>query len=162
MPLRYFNDKSSSNTTNQSFFVSFAMHTAYPLLKLKHFLLLVMYSWLKDYYYEINCKHSITCSSLIVTNDVLVTKATPIHYIHSKCHINKLKSSKTCLIGNSSFVLFYVNGSSWPGGWGHTHKHTRFRIKMISRTRQVPACGQQHRRCWFLKAIKLHHKKYVY
>ena len=31
-----------------------------PLLKLKRSILLVMYSWLKGYYYEMNSKYSIT------------------------------------------------------------------------------------------------------
>ena len=32
-----------------------------------------------------------------------VTKATPINYV-DKCHIKKLKSRKTCLIGYSGFI----------------------------------------------------------
>ena len=42
-----------------------------------------------------------------------VTKATPISYIDSKCHISKLKTSGICLIGYSGFIA-----------WGQTHKHT--------------------------------------
>ena len=33
-----------------------------------------------------------------------ITKATSTCYIDSKCHINKLKSSKICLIGYSNFI----------------------------------------------------------
>ena len=34
-----------------------------------------------------------------------VAKATPISYIDSKCHIKKLKSIRTCLIGYSGFIF---------------------------------------------------------
>ena len=41
-------------------------------------------------------------------------------YIDSKCHMSKLKSSRTCLIGYSGFI-----SSEWFFiAWGWTHKHT--------------------------------------
>ena len=72
------------NTTRQFVFVCFAMYMARPLLKLKHSALLVMYSWLKG---EMNSKY-ITLL-FFNTNNVLVTKAMPIGFIHSKCHTEK-------------------------------------------------------------------------
>ena len=66
--LRYFSDKSiikfvSSqdsycNTKSQSVFVSFTTHTTRPLLKLRHFVLLVMYSWLKGFCCKMSNKYS--------------------------------------------------------------------------------------------------------
>ena len=54
-----------------------------------------------------------------------VTKPTPIGYIDIKCHIKKLKSSKTCLIGCSGF-----NSHEWfVIAWGantQTQTHTDF------------------------------------
>ena len=46
------------------------------------------------------------CSSSTVTHDV----------IDSKCHIKKLKSSRTCLIGYSGFISHSLGG-------GHTYVH---------------------------------------
>ena len=39
-----------------------------------------------------------------------VTKAPPINSIDSKCHTEKLKGSKTCLIGYSDFIVFNSPG----------------------------------------------------
>ena len=59
-----------------------------------------------------------------------VTKAPPISNIDDKCHIKKLKSSKTCLIGYSGFFSrewFLI-------AWGaDTHIHTDVRTKTMSR-----------------------------
>ena len=67
--LQYFSDKTSKsstklfvvssqisycNTIGQSSFISFATHMAHPLLKLKHSILFVMYSWLNGLYCETN------------------------------------------------------------------------------------------------------------
>ena len=57
------------NTTSQPVFVSFTTRATCPLLKLKRSVLLVMYSWLKGIYCEMNGKYSITSST--VTNDEL-------------------------------------------------------------------------------------------
>ena len=46
----------------------------------------------------------------------------PISYIDGKCHIKKLKSSRTCLIDYSGFILrewFLI-------AQGQTHTHTDF------------------------------------
>ena len=48
----------------QSSFLSFATHTALPLLKLEHPVLSVIYNWLNNFYYEINGKYSITYALL--------------------------------------------------------------------------------------------------
>ena len=66
-----------------------------------------------------------------------VTKATPIGYIDSKCHIKRLKSSKTYLIGFQD--SHHATSYSWSRGWTHTHTHihtnthTDVRTKVISR-----------------------------
>ena len=60
-------------------------------------------------------------SSLTVTKMHFVTNAMPIGYINSNCHISKMKSSRTCLIGYSDVISnewFFI---AW--GWGHTHTH---------------------------------------
>ena len=74
------------------------------------------------------------CSSLEVTHDALpaiVTKAPPINSIDSKCHTEKLKGSRTCLIGYSDFIsregpgvghFFVVN----TRGWIQTDRQTHF------------------------------------
>ena len=48
------------NTIGQSCFVSFAIHTAHPVLKLKRSVLLVMYNWLNGFYCVMNSKYSVT------------------------------------------------------------------------------------------------------
>ena len=45
---------------------------------------------------------ALLCSTYLMIR--FVTKATPINHIDSKCHIKKLKSSRTCLIGYSGFI----------------------------------------------------------
>ena len=47
---------------------------------------------------------ALPCSSVVVSHDALVTKAPPISNIDGKCHIKKLKSSRTSLIGYSGFI----------------------------------------------------------
>ena len=47
---------------------------------------------------------ALPCSSSTVTNNELHTKAMLISYFNSKCHINKLKSNRTCLIGHTGFI----------------------------------------------------------
>ena len=44
------------NTTSQPVFISFTTYMARPFLKLKCFILLVMYCWLKGFYCEMNGK----------------------------------------------------------------------------------------------------------
>ena len=68
---------------------------ARPLLKLKHSVLLVMYSWLNGFYRVMNGKYSVTLL------DAFLTMAPPINNIDSKCHIKKLG---TYLIGYSDFI----------------------------------------------------------
>ena len=62
---------SNCNTTSQSVFVSFAMCTERPLLKLKRFILLVMYSWLRAFTAKLTAYTALPCSSSTVTNDAL-------------------------------------------------------------------------------------------
>ena len=52
-----------------------------------------------------------------------VTKTMPIDNIDSKCHIKKLKSSRTCLIGYSGFISHEWFLMPWEGDT-HTHTHT--------------------------------------
>ena len=103
---------------------------AHPFLKLKRSILLVMYSWIKAFYHVMNHKYSIT---LAVTRTCFVTKAMPISYIDSKCHIKKMKRSRTCLIGYSDFIshewIFIV--------WGATHTQTL--TSQTKETRRMPA-----------------------
>ena len=49
-----------------------------------------------------------------------VTKAKPISYINSKCHIKTLKSSRTCLIG----YLAFISHKWFLIAWGQTHPRT--------------------------------------
>ena len=68
---------------------------AYPLLKLKRSVLLVVYNWLKNgFYCEMNGKYSITYLALLwqLSTTHFVTKAPPINSIDSKCHTKKLKA----------------------------------------------------------------------
>ena len=48
------------NTIGQSYFVSFTIRTARPLLKVKRCVLLVMYNWLNGFYRVMNSKYSVT------------------------------------------------------------------------------------------------------
>ena len=55
-----------------------------------------------------------------------VTKAMPIGYIDSKCHIKRLKSTKTCLIGYSLHIMqLVIHGL----GGGHTHIRTEMILR---------------------------------
>ena len=75
-----------------------------------------------------------------------VTKATPISNTDSKCHIKKLKRSRTCLIGYSGFISCEWLFNSLGGG------HTHFADKSISRNQ---ACA------WF-KNTYLINSRWVY
>ena len=112
------------NTIGQSSFISSATRTVRPLLKLKHSILLVMYTWLNGFYRVMNGKYSITSSSLEVTHDTL-RKAPPINSIDRKCRTEKLKGSRTCLIGYSDFIShewFLITRGAHTNR--HTHRHT--------------------------------------
>ena len=78
-----------------------------------------------------------------------IAKATPIGYINSKCHIKRLKSSRTCLIGYSGFIsrhqLFMASGADTHT---HTHTHTHTRI-LTSRTKQFQETRRRPARTWF-------------
>ena len=92
------------NTIGQSCIISFGTHTVRPLLKLKCFVLLLMYRWLNGFYCVMNSKYTIT---LAATHDTLHCYVRPhlrINSIDSKCCTKKLKSSKTYLIGYSGFI----------------------------------------------------------
>ena len=72
----------------------------------------------------------------------IVTKATPIQFIDSKCHIKKWKSRKTALSGyyaclSCDLLLMPVEART------HTHTHTpTFVDKTISRNKgRRPACA---------------------
>ena len=68
-----------------------------------------------------------------------VTKAMPIGYIDSKCHISKVKGSRTCLIDYSDFISREVF-HSLGGGHTHTSTHTDFPDK--SNFKKPGACGR--------------------
>ena len=54
-----------------------------------------------------------------------VTKATPIDCMDGKCHIKKLKSSRTCLTGYSpSFYMNSFYSLEAESADTHTHTHT--------------------------------------
>ena len=72
------------NTIGQSCFVCFATRTAHPLLKLKRWVLLVMYNWLNGFYHVINSKYSVTLL-FFGSNPRRTFKALPINSIDSKC-----------------------------------------------------------------------------
>ena len=80
---------------------------------------------------------ALPCSSLALTQMRFITKATPISYIDSKCHIKKLKSSRTCLIGYSDFISSRMVFNSLRGK--DTHTHTDFPDKSyFKETRHAP------------------------
>ena len=57
-----------------------------------------------------------TLSSLLGVNERCVTKASPTHFIDSKCHIKKLKrkSPKTCLTNhNHTGSISHFKGQYW-------------------------------------------------
>ena len=91
-------------TTGQSSFISFATCMARPLLKLKCSILLVLYNWLNGLYRVMNGKYSITL--LFFESNTQCTKAPPINIIDSKCCTEKLKGSRTCLIGYLDFISY--------------------------------------------------------
>ena len=66
-----------------------------------------------------------------------ITKATTINNINSKCYIKKLKSSRTCLIGYSCFILreWFLIAQGWT--YRQTDIHTDFLDKRISRNNKV-------------------------
>ena len=61
---------SNCNTTSQSVFVNFTC-TARLLLTLKHFILLVMYSWLRAFTAKLTANTALPYSSSTITNDVI-------------------------------------------------------------------------------------------
>ena len=69
-------------------------------------------------------------SCLAVTHDVLCYP--PINSIDSKCHTKKLKSSRTCLIGYSDFILCEWFLIAWGADiHTQTNMHTDFPDKRI-------------------------------
>ena len=115
------------NTIGQSCFISFATHTACPLLKLKHSVLLVMYSWLKSFYCVKNSKDSVTLlffGSNSRRTSLLRPHPSIFNNIDIKCLTTKLKSSRTCLIGYSGFIShkwFLIAREADT----HTHTHAQ-------------------------------------
>ena len=83
-----------------------------------------------------------------------VTKATPIHFIDGKCHINQLKSGKshkTCLTNHTESISHHITplviialGADIQTH-RHTRKHTNTQTKAISRNQAraglSPACA---------------------
>ena len=81
-----------------------------------------------------NGKYSITSSSLEVTHDTL-RKAPPINIIDSKCRTEKLKGSRTCLIGYSDFIShewFLITQGADTHTDIHTDTHTHTNVRTIS------------------------------
>ena len=58
---------SNCNTTSQSVFVSFATHMARSLFKLKRFVLLVMYRWLRAFTVKLTANTALPYSSSTAT-----------------------------------------------------------------------------------------------
>ena len=92
------------NTIGQSSFISSAARTTRPLIKLKPSVLLVMYNWLNGFYCVMDGKYSITLLFFGRKTTRYVTKAPPINSIDSKCRTEKLKGSRTCLVGYLDFL----------------------------------------------------------
>ena len=96
------------------------MRTARPLLNLKHSALLVMCSWLKWFYCEMNSKYNTT----LVFFDCNYRRALLLRPHPSVILIaSETESSRTCLIGYSDFIShekFFVAGEAGT----HTHAHT--------------------------------------
>ena len=74
----------------------------------------------------------------------IVTKATAIQFIDSKCHIKKQKSCKTALsdyyASVSCDLLLLI-----PSGWTHTHANIlTFADEMISRNQACTGLGPVH------------------
>ena len=94
-----------------------------------------VYNWLNGFYCERMANTALPCSSLAVTLAMhFVTKAPPINSIDSKCHIKKLKSSRTYLIDYSDFIS--------RDGF-QTHACQTPRQKQFQETRHTPAFGQK-------------------
>ena len=78
-----------------------------------------------------------------------ITKALPINSIDSKCRTEKLKDSRTCLIGYSDFIshewLLIVRGQT------HIDTHTHTDVSTLSILR-----NQAH--AWFNKFMFYHAK----
>ena len=75
----------------------------------------------------------------------IVTKATPIQFINSKCHIKKRKSHKTALSRyyaclSRDLLLMPLEADTQTHTQAHTHTPT-FANETISKTRSVQACG---------------------
>ena len=102
------------NTIRPVFFYKRQTCMVRPLLKLKCSVLLVMYNWLNGFYCEMNDK-----LLFFGSNSLLGPR---LNIINSKCHANKLKCSRSCLIGYSDFVSF----NSLGDGYTDTHTHTDF------------------------------------
>ena len=79
-----------------------------------------------------------------------VTKAPPINNINSKCYTEKLKGSKTCLIGYSDFISReqYLIAQVVDT---HRHRHTNTRTYRLPRQKQF----QETRRAPGLKNHKI-------
>ena len=74
-----------------------------------------------------------------------VTKVPPISNFDSKCHIKKLKSSKTCLIGYSGFISHEWFLIAW-GADTHTRTHTHTDFAYENNFKKP---GQRSVRAWF-------------
>ena len=76
-----------------------------------------------------------------------VNKATPIHFIDSKCHIKQLKaekSHKTCLTNHTQSISHRITPlvcNAFRGGHTNTSIHTDMRTKAILRNQVCGACG---------------------
>ena len=74
--------------------------------------------------------------------DSFVTKALPISYLDSKCHIKKMKSSRTCLT-NHTGQLHIMPLVIMPSREGTTHTNTNTFWESNFYKPGVPACGRR-------------------
>ena len=111
------------------------------LLKLKHSVCRVILLQLVSYQFSILQAFTTCC----------VNKATPIHFIDSKCHIKQLravKSHKTCLT-NHTHTISHHQLLIQPRGWTNTHTDTctYALTKAISRNQACTSLRLAH--TWF-------------
>ena len=91
----------------------------------------------KHLYCEMNGKYGVTLLLFGSNSQRASLLRPPINSIDTKCHTEKLKGSRTCLIGYSDFI----SHEEFLIAQGRTHTHTRIptsRTKTISRTRCAP------------------------
>ena len=124
--------------------------------------LLLVYNSYK--YYLITIYNTVLLVNGCLARRALLIRPRPLFpsiHVHYKCHINEVKSSRTCLTNHTESKSRYITPlviNSLGGGHTdtqtHTHTHTYQRRgqKQFQETRHVPACG---RRAPGLKTFKI-------